>query len=56
LQRLLLKLSYFQSREDRGHLIKALVVVEKVEVMVDGNLGDEAIDGTSNGNDMPTIL
>jgi len=44
LPRLLLKLSYFQSREERGHLLKVSIVVEKVEFMFDGGL-DEFFEG-----------
>ena len=35
---------------------KVSVVVEKVEFMFDGNLGDEAIDSISDGDAMPTTL
>jgi hypothetical protein len=44
LPRLLLKLSYFQSREERGHLLKVSIVVEKMEFMLDGGL-DEFSEG-----------
>lgn len=39
---------------DCCHLSKVPVVVKKEQVMFDGDLCDEAIDGSSNGDALPT--
>lgn len=50
------KLGEFQIFVDPCHLSKVSVVVEKAKFMFDGDLCDETIDGTSNGDALLTTV